>query len=62
MKSKIIYEKKYQHRYQEIENEAMKNVSEEQIPNLSINSDGFIHKFIREYGICFASGAGGKDS
>lgn len=46
MKSKIIYEKKYQHRYQEIENEAMKNVSEEQIPNLSINSDGFIHKLL----------------
>ncbi len=43
MNSKIIYEKKYQHRFQEIENEATHNFSKESFPLPNVNVDDFIN-------------------
>ena len=44
MNSKIIYEKKYQHRFQEIENEANKKTSEGSIPTHHIDANDFLKR------------------
>lgn len=44
MDSKIIYEKKYQHRFQEIENEVNKSTADKSIPMRHIDANDFIKK------------------